>query len=68
MGFLIHGPGRTVKLYFSVPVELHTVFLRPSRTVHCIIGAKNTGQKPGQKSGQKSDQKSDQKPGMPTMY
>ena len=33
MDFLIHGfpgaflrPGGTVKLYFSVPVELHTVF------------------------------------------
>ena len=72
MGFLIHGPGGAVKLYFSVPVELYTVFLRPSRTVHCIIGAKNPGQNPGQKSAQKpsqtSAQKSGQNPGMPTMY
>ena len=50
MGFLIHGfslvflrPSRTVKLYFSElytvfsdEVELYTVFLHPSRTVHCI--------------------------------
>ena len=76
MGFLIHGPGGAVKLYFSVPVGLYTVFLRPSRTVHCIIGVKNLGQnpgqksghKPGQKSGQKSGQTSGQIPGMPTMY
>ena len=63
MGFLIHGRGRTVKMYFWVPVELYTVFLRPSRTVHCIIGAKNPGQNSGQKSGQKPGQKSGQKSG-----
>ena len=42
MGFLIHTliflrPGRTVKVYFSVPVVLYTVFLRPSSIVHCIF-------------------------------
>ena len=57
MGFLIHGPGGAVKLYFSVPVGMYTVFLRPSRTVHCILGTKNPGQNPGQKPGQKSGQK-----------
>ena len=57
MGFLIHGPGRTAKLYFSVPVGMYTVFLRPSRTVHCIFRTKSPGQNPGQKPGQKSDQK-----------
>ena len=46
MGFLIHGPGRTAKLYFSVPVELYTVF----------SDLNNLAQKPGQRSGQKSDQ------------
>ena len=46
---------------FSGPVDLYTVFLRPSRTVHCIFGSKNPGQKPGQKSGQKSGQKFGQK-------
>ena len=38
-----------------------TVFLRPSRPVHCFsvpkTVAKNPGHKPGQKSGQKSGQK-----------
>ena len=63
MGFLIHGPGGAVKLYFSVPVGMYTVFLRPSRTVHCILGTKNPGQNPGQKPGQKSGQKPDQKSG-----
>ena len=48
MGFLIHGPGRPVKLYFSVPVDLYTVFSDP----------KNPGQKPGQNSGQHFGQKS----------
>ena len=40
---LIHGfpvvvldPGRAVKVYISVPVELYTVGLRPCRTVKCI--------------------------------
>ena len=37
-----------VKLYFSVPVELYTVF----------SDAKHPGQKPRQQSGQKSGQKS----------
>ena len=63
MGFLIHGPGGAVKLYFSVPVGMYTVFLRPSRTVHCIFGTKNPGQNPGQKPGQKSGQKPGQKSG-----
>ena len=63
MGFLIHGPGGAVKLYFSVPVGMYTVFLRPSRTVHCILGTKNPGQNPGQKPGQKSGQKPGQKSG-----
>ena len=31
--FFVLRPGRTVKRYFSVPVALYTVFLRPSRTV-----------------------------------
>ena len=61
MGFLIHGPGRTVKMYFLDPVGMYTVFLRPSRTVHCILGTKNPGQNPGQKPGQKSGQKPGQK-------
>ena len=59
MGFLVHGsslvflrPGRIVKLYFSVPVDLYTVFSDP----------KNLAKNPGQKSGQKSRQKSGQKP------
>ena len=58
MEFLIHGPGGAVKRCFSVPVGMYTVFLRPSRTVHCIFGTKNPGQNPGQKPGQKSGQKS----------
>ena len=56
--FLIHGfslvflcAGRTVKLYFSVPVDLYTVSSVPENP-----GQKNPGQKPGQKSGQKSGQ------------
>ena len=53
MGFLIHGPGGAVKLYFSVPVGMYTVFFRPGSTVHCILGTKNPGQNPGQKPGQK---------------
>ena len=40
MGFLIHGPGGAVKLYFSVPVGMYSVFLRPSRTVHCFLEPK----------------------------
>ena len=28
MMFLIHGPGGAVKLYFSVPVGMYSVFLR----------------------------------------
>ena len=63
MGFLIHGPGGAVKLYFSVPVGMYTVFLRPGSTVHCILGTKNPGQNPGQKPGQKSGQKPGQKSG-----
>ena len=63
MGFFIHGLGGAEKLYFSVPVGMYTVFLRPSRTVHCILGPKNPGQNPGQKFGQKSDQKPGQKSG-----
>ena len=47
----ISRPGRPVKLYFSVPVDLYTVFSDP----------KNPGQKPGQKSGQKSGQNFGQK-------
>ena len=60
MGCLIHGPGGAVKLYFSVPVGMYTVFFRPSSTVHCIYG-QNPGQKPGQQPGQKSGQKPCQK-------
>ena len=60
MEFLIHGPGGAVKLHFSVPVGMYTVFLRPSRTVRCIFGTKTPGQNPGQKPGQKSGQKSGQ--------
>ncbi len=63
MGFLIHGPGRAVKLYFSVPVGMYTVCFRPSKTVQCIFGTKNPGQKPGQKSGQNPGQKAGQKSG-----
>ena len=48
MEFLIHGPGRTTKLYFSVPVELPTAFSDPKSL------AKNPGQKSGPKSGSKS--------------
>ena len=50
MTFLIHGfpavflrPGGPVKLYFSVPVELYTVFSDP----------RNPAKNPSQKSGQK---------------
>ena len=72
MGFSIHGPGGAVKMYFSVPVGMYTVFLRPSRTVHCILGTKSPGenphQKPGQKSGQKPSQKSGQKSGQKMRY
>ena len=50
LGFL--GPDRTVKLYFSVPVVLYTVFSVPETLV------KNPGQNSGQKLGQKSGQKS----------
>ena len=57
MGFLIHGRSivflRTVKLYFSVLVELYTVF----------SGTRNLAENPGQKSGQKSVKKSGQKSG-----
>ncbi len=60
MGFLIHGPGGAVKLYFSLPVRMYTVFLRPSRTVHCIFGTKNPGKNPGHNPGQKPGQQSDQ--------
>ena len=37
MGFLIHGPGRTVKLYLSVPWNCKTVFLRPYRTCKTVF-------------------------------
>ena len=54
MGFLKHcflfaffGPGRTVILYFSVPVALYTVFLRPSSRVHWLLCPPNLGQKSG---------------------
>ena len=57
--FQLHGfplaffrPGSTVKLYFSVPVVLYTVFSVPETLV------KNPGQNSGQQSGQKSGQKS----------
>ena len=63
MGSLIHGPGGAVKLNFSVPVGMYCVFLRPSRTVHCIFGIENPGQNPGQKPGQQSGQKPGQKSG-----
>ena len=57
MGFLMHGRSivvlRTVKLYFSVLVQLYTVFSIPKTLV------KNPGQKSGQRSGQKSGQKPD---------
>ena len=36
MGFLIHGPGGAVKLYFSVPVEPAKLY----------FGAKNPGLPP----------------------
>ena len=61
MGFLIYGPGGAVELYCSVPVGMYTVFLRPSRTVQCILGTKSPGQNPGQKPSQKSVQKPGQK-------
>ena len=38
MGFLIHGPGRTVKLYVYVPWNCKTVFLRPYRTCKTGLG------------------------------
>ena len=60
MGFLIHGifntwswwscktsffgPSRTVKLYFSVPVELYTVFLGPKTLVKTLV--KNLAKNP----------------------
>ena len=46
-------PSRTVKLYFSVPVDLYIVFSDP----------KNPGQKCCKKSGQKSGQNFGQKSG-----
>ena len=52
-------PGSIVKLYFSVPVVLYTVF-----SVQKTL-AKNPGQQPGQKSGQKCGKKN---PGTLTMY
>ena len=59
MGFLItwfspryfFRPGSTVKLYFSVPVVLYTIFSGPKTLV------KNPGQNSVQQSGQKSSQK-----------
>ena len=49
MGFLIHGRSivflRTVKLIFSLLVELYTVF----------SGTRSLAENPGQKSGQKSE-------------
>ena len=55
MGFLIHGPGRTAKLYFSVPVDLYTICSAPVEMQNCIscppppaaFHAKNPGQNPG---------------------
>ena len=44
-------PSGAVKLYFSIPVELYTVFSLP----------KTLAKKPGQKSGQKYGQKSGRK-------
>ncbi len=39
----------------SDPVDLYTVSLCPSRTVHCILGPKNPGQILCQKSGRKPE-------------
>ena len=62
MGSIIHGPGGAVKLYFSVPVELYTVFWGPKTLVRTLVKTlvkkpdQKSDQKPGQKSGQKSAQ------------
>ena len=45
------GPGRTVKLYFSVPVDLYTVFLAPVELYTALL-KQNPNQNPGQNPGQ----------------
>ena len=69
LGFSLRFSSDPVKLYFSVPVELYSVFCDPENL------AKNPGQKPGQKSDQnllkiwpKSDQNLAKNPGMPTYF
>ena len=47
LGFL--RPGGTVKLYFSVPVELYTVFSVPKTLAKTLV--KNLSKKYGPKSG-----------------